>query len=265
MAHHIAVCKVHNDEIILLCVDCANQFVLHLVCAHLRFEVVCSHLRRRNEYAVLVLIRHLATAVEEERNVSVLLCLGCMELFLALFAQELTESVLYILFREKDIHALERCIVRSHAIVLQSRYGLHALFRHILLCENLCEFLRAVVAEVDEDNHIALAYSTVYGCVCYRFDELIGHALGIALLHCLHHICGLLTLCVHNKVVSLLHAVPTLVAVHCIEASDDARNVRVVLLTYVCQLLDEAHTALRVGVATVHEAMYESVLQTIFL
>ena len=39
----------------------------------------------------------------------------------------------------------------------------------------------------------------------------------------------------------------------------------VVFLTHLRELLDEAHTALRVGVASVHEAVYESLRQPVLL
>ena len=44
VAYHIAICEVQADEVVLLLVQCANQLIRHLVCAHLWLQVVCSNL-----------------------------------------------------------------------------------------------------------------------------------------------------------------------------------------------------------------------------
>ena len=49
----------------------------------------------------------LATTIEEECHVSIFLCLGCVELLLALAAEILAESIANILFWEEDVNALE--------------------------------------------------------------------------------------------------------------------------------------------------------------
>ena len=103
-----------------------------------------------------------ASAVKEECHVCILLCLCSVQLFLTLAREIFAECIFHILFREEDVYTLERCIVWSHAVVLQILHGLHTLFGHILLGEHNGKFLSAVVAEVDEDNHIALFNHTVY-------------------------------------------------------------------------------------------------------
>ena len=52
-------------------------------------------------------------------------------------------------------------------------------------------------------------------------DELVSYTLFVALLHGLHHICALLTNTVHNQVITFLHALPTLIAVHGVETTYD--------------------------------------------
>ncbi len=69
-----------------------------------------------------------------------------------------------------------------------------------------------------------------------------------------------------EQVVGNLHTFPALVAVHGVEATDDAGNLGVAcLVALVDELPDEADAALGVGVATVHEAMHEGVLHAVFL
>ena len=265
VANHVAVSEVYNDEVVLLSVDSTNQLILHLVCAHLRLQVVCSNLRRRNKDAVLALVRSLAATVEEECYVSVLLSLSSMQLTLALSREILAESVCYVLLREEDVNAGERCVVRSHAEVLQTLDSVHTSFLVLLLCEHLCELLSTVVAVVDEDYNVAFLNLAVNGRVVDRKNELVGYALVVALLHCLHHVVRLLALALNEQVVSLLDALPTLVAVHCIEAAYDACDVRTVLVAALLNLLDEALARLRVGVAAVHEAVYVYVVQAVLL
>ena len=123
-----------------------------------------------------------------------------------------------------------------------------------------------VVTEVDEDYHITLFDATVHAGIVDRLDELIGYALVVALLHGLHHVGSLLTSTIHNQVVTLLYALPALIAVHSIETTYDTCDGCIVLSTYLRYLLDETLTALRVGVTTVHIAMYKHlVLQTVGL
>ena len=64
----------------------------------------------------------------------------------------------------------------------------------------------------------------------------------------------------------MLHTLPALVAVHGVETAHDRGDGGVVGSADVGDLLDKALAALRVGVATVHEAVDESlVLQPVVL
>ena len=97
-------------------------------------------------------------------------------------------------------------------------------------------------------------------------DELIGHTLVVTLLHGLHHISSLLTRAIHDQVITLLYTLPTLVAVHGVETTHDTCDSSIIRSADVAHLLDEALTALGVGITTVHIAMYEHlILQTISL
>ena len=142
---------------------------------------------------------------------------------------------------------------------------MHALLRHILLCENYGKLFCAVVAEVEENDNVALLDSAVNLRIVNWLDELVGNAIGITLFHCLNHVVSLLSLALNEQVISFLYTLPTLVAVHCIETSHDAGDGCAVVITYVLKLLNEANATLRVGVTTIHEAVNEHFLQTILL
>ena len=138
------------------------------------------------------------------------------------------------------MNASERCVVWSHAVVLQSRYGLHSLLWHVLLSQRNGHFLGAVVAEIDEYHHVALLDAAVNAAVVDRLDELVGHAVVITFLHCLHHIGRLLAHTFHDEVVAFLDTFPTFVAVHSIEAAHYACDSSVVVVAHLLHLLDEA-------------------------
>ena len=190
----------------------------------------------------------------------ILLRLSGMELLLAQLGEIFAEGILHVLLGEENVDTRKRSIIRSHAIVFQSGNGLHAVVGHILLSEHLGKFLSAVVAEIDEDHHVALFNKTVYTGVMDRLDELVGNAFVIAFLHGFHHVLSLLALSGYDEVVGFLHTLPALVAVHGIETAHDAGNGGIVLGAAVGDLLNEALTRLGVGVASVHEAMNEHLI-----
>ena len=164
------------------------------------------------------------------------------------------------------MHALEGSVVWSHAVELEAGNGGHALVFHVLLGQHDGQFLGAVVAVVEEDNHIALLDGAVHGAVVDGLNELVGNAVVVTLLHGGNHVGGLLALAGYDEVVGNLNALPALVAVHCIEAAHDAGNVGIACLGALGgQLLDEALTALRVGVAAVHEAVHIGVADAVLL
>ena len=163
------------------------------------------------------------------------------------------------------MHALETGIVRRHAIVLQARYRRHALLRHVLLSEHYGQLLGTVVAVVEENHHVAFLDSSVDRRIVDSLHKFVGHAFVVRLLHGSHHIRCLLALAFHQKVVSLFHTLPTLVAVHGVETADDGSDDATRLFAFSLQLFDETLTAFRVGVAAVHETMHVSMFDAVSL
>ena len=98
---------------------------------------------------------------------------------------------------------------------------MHAFLRHVFLCQRDGELLCAVVAVVEENNGVAFFDCAVNFGVDNRFDKFVGNVLIIRLLHCLNHICRRFALAVYKQVVGFLDAVPSFVAVHCIETAYD--------------------------------------------
>ena len=81
MPDHIAIGIVADDEIVLVGTDGFYEFVCDFVSAHLRFQIICSHLGRRYENPVFAFERLLTASVEEERHMRVFLRFGYMQLF----------------------------------------------------------------------------------------------------------------------------------------------------------------------------------------
>ena len=107
MTHHVTICKVHHDEVVLVLLDSLNELVLNLEGAHLGLQVVGLYLGTCHQDALLALVGSFATTVEEESNVSVLLCLGGVQLALALASEVLAKSVGNILLGEEDVNTSE--------------------------------------------------------------------------------------------------------------------------------------------------------------
>ncbi len=142
---------------------------------------------------------------------------------------------------------------------------MHVGFGDVVLGQGDCEFLGAVVAVVEEYHHVALLDAAVHGLVDNGLDEFVGHALGVRLLHSLHHVVGLLARAVHQHVVSLLDALPALVAVHGVVAAANCCDHACALLAVVLNFGQEACAALGVGVTAVHERMQIHFAQTVGL
>ena len=266
MSYHVAVGKVHDNPVVFSCADGLHELVLHLIGAHFGLEVVGSHLGTCYKDAVLTLEGRFASAVEEEGNVGIFFRFGGVELVESLRSDVFAEGVGDVLLREEDVHSLEAGVVGRHAVVLESGDGGHSGVGHVLLGEDDGEFLGAVVAEVEEDDYVALLDGAVHGSVVDGEYEFVSHAVVVALLHGFHHVGGILAFALHEEVVSHLHTFPTLVAVHGVESSDDAGDVCALTLAVCLEVGDESLTALGVGVAAVHEAVNEgTVFHTVFL
>ena len=103
----------------------------------------------------LALERLLASAGEEEGHVGVFLGLGDAELPASGLGDYLADGVGHVLFVEEDVQSGELVVVGGQAAVVQGD-GLHALLRHVLLGEYCGDLAGAVVAEVVEDDGVAL-------------------------------------------------------------------------------------------------------------
>ena len=269
VSDHVAVGVVDDDEIVFLFGNSLAKRVANFEGGHFRFEVVGSDLRRRDEDSILARERRFTSAIEEECDMGILLRLGDVELLETFGREEFAERVGYVFLVKEDVHALVVRVVRSHAVVLEVRDDMHALFRHVLLRESDGHLLGAVVAVVAEDDDIALRNGSERFArlidVNDRFDELVGDSLVVGFLYGLCHVGGRFALAVDHEVVRLTNAIPAFVTVHSIVTTDNGSNASGGVLKVLLRFTNESESALRVGVTSVHEAVEEDFGEVVFL
>ncbi len=142
-----------------------------------------------------------------------------MKLFLVERRQVFAKSIAYILLVEEDVYSGERCVVGSHAVILQILDGVHSGLGHIVLCEHRGQLFGAVVSVVEEYHGVALLDRAVDSGIMDRLYKFVGDVIVVALLHGRHHIGGLLSLAVDEEIIGDLHAFPALVAIHRVVAT----------------------------------------------
>ena len=224
MANHVTVSKIHYNEIIFVLVDGSYQFIFYFKSAHFRLQVISSNFWRRNKDTFFFIERSFTSTVEKECYVSILFCFSDMKLAQAFGSKIFAQCVGHVFFVEQDMNAFERCIIRSHTVILQTRDGMHASFRHILLSQYDSQLFGTVITIVEEDHYITLFDCSVAVSVYNRFDEFVCHAFVVRFLHCLNHISSFLAYTVYEQVVCFFYTFPTLVTVHCIITADNRSN-----------------------------------------
>ena len=166
---------------------------------------------------------------------------------------------------EENVEPLEGGVVRGHR---RERERLHIALRG--LRENARELARAVVAEVEEDDGVAILNAADGAAGSIRphdgLHEFIGDAGGVGVFDRLHKILRRRALPVNEEVVGLFDALPALVAVHRVVASDHAREHCTLARggKLLLKALYEPEAALRIRVAPVHEGMNEYLADPFF-
>ena len=172
---------------------------------------------------------------------------------------------MHVFLREEHLYILEIRVVWCHTIILQTLHSRHTFFRQILLSKHFCQLLCTVITVVNEDNDIAFFNRSVDFAVVDCLDKFIGHALVVTLLHGFNQVIGLFSFALHKQIISLFHAVPAFISVHCIEPANDTCDVSTIFLAAFLYVFNEALAASWVGISPVHEAMHIYIFEPIFL
>ena len=170
-----------------------------------------------------------SSAVEEERDMCVLLRLSDAQLRIAEILHILTERVVDLLGRERHecIHA--RLVLRERRERdLQRLIALEAV--KLLIHKCMRELTRTIGTEVVEDRAVAVLHAGI-SLDHERDDELIRHALGLLARvgvggkHAVdRRLCRRLRLCMRNRLIGKLLALPAVIAIHRVVAAADRRD-----------------------------------------
>ncbi len=228
VAHHVRIGEVDDHHIVLVGIETLQHDVRHFIRAHLGFQIVRSHLGRRDDLPVFAFERLLIVVVKEERHVGVLLRLGAAELLESEGTPVGAEDVLHLRrFRERH-RRRDRRIVFRHADEVHVRLDGPRELLELRIDERPRDLAGPVAPEVEEDDAVAVRD------LCERFavlrddrsrlDEFVGYALVVAALDGLRGAVGLESFAEPQALIGLLHAVPATVAVHRIEAAHHGRD-----------------------------------------
>ncbi len=130
---------------------------------------------------------------------------------------------------------------------------------HILLGEYLRQLLCAVVAEVEEYHHVALAYQADGLAVRTHgnngFYEFVGYTLVVGGLDGRDHVGRGSPHTAHKGVVGHFYTLPTFIAIHGVVAAYHGGDCATGSFQMILQRFDITLTAFRVGVAAIHKAV----------
>ncbi len=156
VADHVAVGVVDDVDVGLVGLDRAHELRGDFRRAHLGLQVVGRDLRAGHEHASLARLRGLGAAVEEERDVRVLLGLGDVELAQALLGEDVGQDVSGEVLGVGDGRGNRRVVLRqADEMQLRTHRAIESLER--VVGEGPRDLARAVRSEVEEDQRVAVA------------------------------------------------------------------------------------------------------------
>ena len=272
VAHHVAVGKVEYHHVVFARAQFLYHLVRHKVGAHFGLQVVGGHLGRGYQVAHFAGVGRLYAAVEEEGNVRVLLRLGNAQLLHAKGGDVFAQRVLYVFFGEGYLYAGELRVVNGEADVSRFKEaGLsfkgRALGHHEFALRNGAGDLPGPVGAEVEEYHAVALFQKPHGPAVFVYlgglYKLVCHAILIARFQGVRGVFALYSLAEGEHVVCLFHAVPVVVAVHCVISAAHRGYLAAAYPVYLC--LQRAHEARAGGggnVPAVGKAVHEHVFQS---
>ena len=256
---------VQDHHVVLAGIDGLQNGVGDFIGAHLGLEIERGNFfrgRRGDEDAILALEDALFAAVEEERDVRVLLRLGDAQLRLAAFGKIFAHRHRQRFGRIRHGHVGHGRIVLRHA---NERDGEIALLAdealEVGVDERAGDLAGTVGAEVKEHDGVVLLHHAVFVGHGGQ-DELVGQMLAglvddlVGIKDRLHGIGRFDALAEDHRIVRLLDALPRVVAVHRIKTAHDGGDAADAdLFNFLFQLFDVFRGGIRRNVAAVEERM----------
>ena len=271
MAYHVGICKVEYHHVVLAAVYALHGLFRDLIRAHFGFKVICGHLGGGDKRPVLAGIWGLHAAVEEERNVRVLLRFSYPQLRKPMrghvFAKRIRKRFRLECNRKL---ILKRFIVLRHGNIGEREAAVPP-FKAGEIIEKVCAgyLARPVRTEVEEYNAVIrfnLGYRRAVFGYDHRHDEFIRNARVIGSLHGLHGVCRVYAFAVCHCGIGLFNALEAVVPVHCIVAAHYGCNLAAAKLAQLgLKLLNVSLTAFGRNVAPVHKAMHIHLFKPLLL
>ena len=241
VAHHVAVGKVQDDDIVLAALDAANGLFRDGRGAHFRFQVIGCDLGGGDKAPVLPGEDGLLAAVEEEGHVGVFFRLGNAQLGHTQLTEVLAKDILQLLVGEGHGDIGHGGVILRGADVVDGQEAALALdLSKVGVHQGAGHLSGAVGAEVTEDDAVALFNAPALGAD-HRLEEFIGDSGVIRGLDGLAGVLGKGSIAVGQGIVGALHALPTAVAVHGVVAAGNVGDLADPQLPHlVLELLNEA-------------------------
>jgi len=192
VSNHIRRGKVAHNKGELASGNLLSNLVSHSLSRHLGLQVICGHLGRRDQIAVLSIELGLSTTVEEESDVGILLSLSNVALGNVLLSQPLGEDVAHGLGRESHGER-EVTLVLGHGgdVEILGELDLHGGRSNSQDRRDLAHAIRAVV---EAENAVIVANQTLL-VNNDGLQELVSDILLVVVLNSLRSIRGEMVRC----------------------------------------------------------------------
>ncbi len=184
------------------------------------------------------------------------------QLVQSMLCQHLTQGILNLL-RRKGYRCGNRCIILRHAHIVYRACSLRTCkIWEVLIMQRTGNFTRSVRTEVEENHTVTGSDFAIYAVNSEGFNKLIRYACGIGCLYAGSSACSMSALAQHQCFISTLHALPALVAVHCVITSADSSNLAYANLRHTLfQLMDIFQCCFRTDITAVEEGMHINLSQ----
>ena len=267
MTNHIRVCKVDDDHIVFVRFDRIYKFVADFRCAHFRLKIIGSNLRRFYKDSVLTFVWLFHTTVEEERNVSIFLCLSDTNLCHIMSCKVFAKCILKKYFVEGNQFVLDCLIIVCKTYICEVKFLCSLEAFELVIAECSGDLTCTVRTEVEEYNGIFVLngcnrfavffdYSRKYEFIC--LVSIVGS------LNCCCSVCAFDAFAFCQCFVCKLYTIPAVISVHCIVTSGNNTDLTNTDFFHLCfKLFDEFFTGCRRSVTSVKEAMYINFLKSL--
>ena len=179
-----------------------------------------------------------------------------------MLCQHLAQGILNLL-RRKGYRCGNSCIILRHAHIIYRACTLGTCkIREVIIMQRTGNFTCSVRTEVEENHTVPSSDFAIYAVNSEGFNKLIRYACGIGCLYTGSSACGFAALAQHQCFIGTLHALPALVAIHCVIASADSSNLTYANLRHALfQLMNIFQRCFRTDITAVEEGMHINVSQ----